>query len=274
MQTIFVWLTGLTDVLLSWIPRSWDLMPLTLISILVGFLVLIVYRTVSSPSLIRKSKDKIKAHILAIRLYKNEWRVILKSVSLSLFWTVRYFALNMIPLLILVPLLAPLFAQLEVRYGISPVEPGALVEIKGSFSHDLDGLEPELIAESWYRPVMAPVYVYARNEAHWRIEILEPGVHRLGIKTSQGRMDKLVRCGDTGHRPALSQKRHRGHILAGLLYPVEPAFEVSEPAYAIQINYPGRHFEVVGLTLHWIWLHLLVVIAVALSQKKRFGIEF
>jgi len=274
MQHAFALLTRILDAVLSWIPRAWDLLPLVLLSIMAGFMVLLVYRFVSSPAKIKDSKNKIKAHILAIRLYKDEWRVILKSFFLSLLATLRYFALNTIPLLILLPLLAPLFAQLEVRYGLSPFQPGALVDIKGTFTASLDTLEPELIPDAWYKLSMDPVYVYAKNEAHWQIEILKPGQFVLGINTSQGKLDKKIRCGDEDKRPALSEKRHSGALFDGLLYPVELPLKAADPAAAIRIHYPGRLFEIAGFGVHWIWLHLLIVIVLVLALKKRFGIEF
>lgn len=274
MQTVFVWLTRVFDTVLDWIPKEWDLLPLVLLSILVGFLVLMVYKYISSPRLIKKSKEKIKAHILAIRLYKDEWRVILKSFVSSLIFTLRYFALNLVPLLILIPLLAPVFAQLEVRYGLAPFRPGDLVEIKATFSENLDVLEPELLPEKWYRATMAPVYVYAHHQAHWQIQVLQPGTFQLELKTTGGRVEKQIRCGDDAIRSALSQKKHRGHILDGLLYPVEMPLEAAAPASAVRINYPGRTFSIFGLSLHWIWLHLLIVVLVVLALKKRFGIEF
>lgn len=274
MQNIFFWLTRVFDLMLDWVPASLDLIPLILISIVTGFLVLVVYKYVSSPRQIKRSKEQIKGHILAIRLYKDEWRVIVKSFFLSLFSTLRYFAFNMIPLLILLPLLAPLFAQLEVRYGLSPFSVGSLAEVKVSFTGDLDGLEPRLVPASWYRQSMSPVFVMAHDQAHWQIEVLEPGSHDLEIETTRGRVMKTLRSGDDKPRAALSQKRHQGGILDGLLYPAETALETGSPALALQLNYPGRILSVAGLGIHWIWIHLLIVVVVVLILKKRFGIEF
>lgn len=274
MQTVFVWLTSVLDVLLGWIPKAWDLLPLILLSLLAGVLVLLVYRYVSSPRRIKESKDKIKAHILSIRLYKDEWRVILKSFVCSLGGTLRYFAFNMVPLLILLPLLAPIFAQLEVRYGLCPFQPGDLVEIKATFQEELDALEPRLQPAEWYQTAMAPVYVYAHRQVHWQIRILQPGEYSLGLETTSGRFEKTIRSRDSGARNALSQKRHQGVFLDSLLYPVERPFRSSDAASAIQVDYPVRLLSIFGLRLHWIWLHLLIVMVVVLALKKRFGIEF
>jgi hypothetical protein len=274
IQTLFTWLTRGADFLLSWIPRSLDLLALVLISILAGLAVLYIYRGISSPASIKKSKDQVKAHILAIRLYKDEWRVIVKSFILSLLATARYFAFNMIPLLILLPLLAPLFAQLEIRYGLDPVSPGRVVEIKAAFEDDLDVLEPVLVAADWYRPAMAPVYVYARQEVHWQIELLKPGHHQLKIQTRRGFVEKTLRSGEIDGRLALSSRRHRGGILDGLLYPAESPLPSAAAAMWVEVVYPGRTFPLAGLDVHWIWVHLLVVLLVVLLFKKRFGIEF
>lgn len=274
MQHCFVRMTRVMDMLLAWIPAAWDLLPLIVISVLTGLLVLLVYRYLSSPAQIKKSKDRVKAHILAIRLYRNEWRVILKSFGLSLGCTLRYFTLNLVPLLVLLPLLAPLFAQLEVRYGLSSFRPGATAEIQATMSGSLEELLPELVPASWYRPVMAPVYVYAHNQAHWRIEMLQPGKHSLEIRTSAGRICKSIHCGDDVARTALSCRRHRGGLLAGLLYPVEEPFGPGDPVLAVRVDYPERKMSVFSLRLHWIWLHLLIVVTVVLALRKRFGIEF
>lgn len=273
-QGFFAWLTRIGDLLLGWIPRGWDLVPLLLISVLAGLVVLYIYRGISSPSQIKRSKDQVKAHILAIRLYKDEWRVIVRSFFFSLVSTARYFAFNMIPLLILLPLLAPLFAQLEARYGLSAVDPGQVVEVKCTFNEGLEALDPVLIQEDWFKPAMSPVFVYALNEAHWQIEITQPGHHVLRIQTSQGTADKSLRSGEEVPRWALSPRRHQGGLLDGLLYPVEKALPADGVFEAIAVHYPGRTFHLAGYHVHWIWVHLLVVLLVVLILKKRFGIEF
>src|SRR5512136_868508 len=71
------------------------------LSILMSFVVLMVYKKISSPKTIKATKEKIKANILAIRIYKDFWKVILSSFFKSMFYTVKYFSLNMVPLLVI-----------------------------------------------------------------------------------------------------------------------------------------------------------------------------
>ena len=54
---------------------------------------LVVYRAVSSPAKVRETKNQIKAHILAIRLYRDFWRTIVSSFFKSLYYTGKYLSL-------------------------------------------------------------------------------------------------------------------------------------------------------------------------------------
>ena len=124
-----------------------------------SFIVLIVYKKISSPETIKITKEKIKANILAIRIYKDFWRVILSSFFKSMFYTAKYFSLNLVPLLVIIPILFPVFVQMDVRYGMRPFRVGEEMIIKAQVSQEPQGLDIKLLESGNIKPKMNPVFI-------------------------------------------------------------------------------------------------------------------
>ena len=70
----------------------WEILFLSILSSLV---VLVAYKLVSSPRMITQTTNQIKSSILAIRLYKDFSSVIITSFLKSLYYTGKYFILNL-----------------------------------------------------------------------------------------------------------------------------------------------------------------------------------
>ncbi len=77
------------------------------ISFLTGLLMLFIYRLASNQAGIRVVKARIKAHLLELRLYKDNMSVTMRAQGRILGANLRYLALNLKPLLVMVSI-APL----------------------------------------------------------------------------------------------------------------------------------------------------------------------
>lgn len=266
------------------------------LSILMSFVVLYFYKWISSPRLVKSAKNKIKADILAIRLYKDLWKVILKSFLKSLFHTVQYFCLNFMPLFIIIPLLFPVFAQMDVRYGKQPFDPGDSFIIKASFSQNPKEMKVELLENQYFKPVMNPVYINAFvqdegdgekkpiREVNWKVKALKPGATTIGIKVNGRVYEKNLVIGGPAsdgaevspvdRQGAMSNKKMKESSWAHFLYPAEPLLPGDGVLQHVYIRYPGTEVSFAGITLYWIFWNLILVVIVVLALKNRFGIEF
>src|SRR5688572_25715196 len=140
-------------------PFEWlgDAVALVLVSGIFGVLALLLFKYISWQRGIKSAKDRIKGHMIAIRLYQDDLRIVGLSVAKVLGRNAQYLGLNFGPI---VPLAFPflvLTAQLVVRYAYDPlpihaaasdVMPGrgTLLEIELAAGHaaDVKGLRVTL----------------------------------------------------------------------------------------------------------------------------------
>lgn len=85
-----------------------------------GVLALLAFKHLSRQKSIARVKDKIKAHLIEIRIWADDPRIVFRAIGKVLWANVRYLALNLLPF---VPLSIPftfVIAQCVVRYGFDP----------------------------------------------------------------------------------------------------------------------------------------------------------
>jgi len=241
------------------------------LSVLMSFVVLYMYKWVSSPKLIKRTKDQVKASILAIRLYKDLWKVIVISFFKSLYYTFKYFALNLVPLLIIIPVLFPVFVQMDIRYGMRPFYVGEEFAVKAKFSGSIEGKDIVLQDNSHFKTSMNPVFIRALNEVNWKLETVNPGISSIKIKVGDRIYEKTLMSGVM--QGAVSNKVMNRSSWSHFVYPAEKLLPGEGEVESISIMYPARDITF-GFTSHWLVFNLILVVVIVLALKKRFGIEF
>ncbi len=244
------------------LPPFWGVFWFSLIT---SALVLLVYRWVSFPAQVRRAKDSIKAHILAIRIYKDHPWVILKSFFAAMGNVLRYFALNLVPLFVLLPLLFFLFVQMEWRYGARPFRAGEVALVKVKSQGDV-----KLLPSSLYREELR-VRVRALEETDFRVKMVGRGKGRLLFQCDDERLDKRLVVETRGDY--VVAKRFSQPSWEMLLYPWEPPMN-SSCAKWISVDYPSQTVAFAGIRAHWLLWYLLLVLVMVLPVHKKFGIEF
>jgi hypothetical protein len=278
-------LTRGCDLLLSPLAKLPPFWGILLLSLLTSLFVLVVYRAVSSPAKVRETKDRIKANILAIRLYRDFWKTIVASFFKSLYYTAKYFALNLGPVLLVLPLLFLLFVQMDIRYGMRPFRPGEEIVVKARFDRDLAGLDAGVRPDPHFRALMNPVYITALREVDWKLRAGEKGSTAIAITVDGATASKNLVIGDElpaqrlgrrslGGPPALSNRRLAASSLANFIYPAEKPLEPGTPLRSVAIEYPARSISFLGIRTHWLVWYLVLTMVIALALKNRFGVEF
>ena len=249
-----------------------DFWGILFLSILSSFVVLIIYKYVSSPKRIKEVKNKIKSNILAIRIYRDFWRVILSSFFKSLFYTLKYFILNFGPVLIIILILGPAFMQMEIRYGMRPLKIGESFVVKAKFSSDINDLNIKLLKNKNFKTLMNPVFIKAKKEVNWKLETLNKGFTEVEIKVNSNIYKKRLIIGDS--KKALSRKKMAKSSIDHLIYPVEPLLAQKGNLEYIYVKYPSKLISFLGFKIHWIIYYLVFVTIIVLALRKRFGVEF
>lgn len=237
--------TSLFDVLFS--ATDWAGSATTLIfwSGVFGVLALLIFKRISWQKGIAASKDKIKAHMIEIRLYQDDLRVASKAILKVLGRNVAYLALNLLPF---VPLSLPfafVVAQCVVRYGFAPVEvraagehvaPGAgtliTIELESAHAELARGLAIE------YPPGVEPIspLVRVHGRAFQEVVARAPGAYTIAVTLPDGTRETKALVAGTAER-RMQGERGKGFFSA-LLWPAEDALDANSPFSRIAFAYP------------------------------------
>jgi hypothetical protein len=274
-------LTKIFDVILYPFGFLGDFWALLFLSILLSLIVLVIFKYVSSPKRIKDTKNKIKSSILAIRLYKDFWKVIAGSFVKSLFYTLKYFMLNIGPVLIIIPILFPIFIQMDVRYGMRPFKANEVFVFKARLDSDLTGMNIRLLDSDHFEPVMNPIFINAYKdeertqpirEVNWKLKCLKPGRSEIRVRINDQMVRKSLEVGEK--TLALSNRKLARSSLDHFIYPVEALIENPGHVHTLSLRYPAKNISVLGLEINWLILHLILVVVIVLALRKRFGVEF
>jgi len=271
-QKFNYFLTRAFDLLLLPLAKLPPFFGILLLSLLTSLFVLVVYRAVSSPKKVKETKNRIKAHILAIRLYRDFWRTIVSSFFKSLYYTGKYFLLNLGPLLLVLPLMFLLFVQMDIRYGMRPFKPGEAVTVKARFNGDIGALDAELQPSPHFKASMNPVYLQALREIDWKLKAGASGATAVAITIDGIQVQKNLIIG--GGLSALSNQKLAASSLGHFIYPAEKLLAPRTTLRSIAVAYPARSIGFLGLHTHWLVYYLALTMIIALALKNRFGVEF
>ncbi|MEI6614485.1 MAG: hypothetical protein WCL37_06280 [Chrysiogenales bacterium] len=251
------------------LPPFWGIL---LLSLLTSLFVLAVYRAVSNPKKVTATKNQIKAHILAIRLYRDFWKVIIVSFFKSLYYTGKYFILNLVPLVLVFPLLFLLFVQMDIRYGMRPFRVDEDIVVKAGFNQDISKLAIELQDDPHFQTRMNPVFINALREVNWKLRANQNSAGAIAINVNGTTVHKNLLIGE--NVPALSNKKMTASSWAHFIYPFEKLLAPAPALKYISLQYPARRIDFLGLHAHWIVYYLVLTMIIALALKNKFGVEF
>ena len=236
--------TAIFDVVLVPLEAISDEFALLFVSGVFGVLALWIFKHISWQKGIKATKDRIKGHLIEIRLYQEDLVVVSKAIGKVLYRNFQYLGLNFGPFVPLAIPFALVAAQMVVRYGFEPapvqhVEVGQLegdgltMEIQGTREaiDDLELVLPEgLTATSPFSriPRQGKAFVEFVAEA--------PGEYEITLKTGGQEIVKSFVAGGESDVRAMQPERVTGAFLA-LLWPAEDTLG-GTGLTRIQFQYP------------------------------------
>lgn len=213
-----------------------------------GVLALLSFKYISPQRAIKAAKDRIKAHLLEIRIYQDDLRLVSRAIGKVLVCNARYLGLNLLPF---VPLAIPftfVLAQFVVRYGFDPVPVHAAearllagqgttisIDLKHDAASQVAGLT--IGYSEGVRPVSPLVRVPSEGRAFQEVVVSRDGEHSIELSFRDGRREtKRIVAGDVEVR-AMQPERGSG-LVAALLWPAEDTFAPDSPVERISFAYP------------------------------------
>jgi uncharacterized membrane protein (DUF106 family) len=242
-----------------------------LLSIVIGLLMVVVFRYTSDQKAIGVAKDRLKAHLLAVRLFQDQLSVVLKSYGRILRETGRYLRLAFRPLLFVVIPLVVLVVQVDRYMGSMPLRVGQafLLTARAADADTLNEMSlqlPEGLSAS------APaVHVPAESEVVWRLVAEKDGYYDVNVQASGQTLSKRVVV--ASGLPRLSSIRMRARFWERIFISGESALPDGSRIQAIAVDYPARTIGFAGFEWNWIWLFFVLSLAAGFVFKSVLGIK-
>ncbi|HDJ24111.1 MAG TPA: hypothetical protein ENF17_09495 [Candidatus Aminicenantes bacterium] len=248
------------------------------ISLLTGLFMLWVFRLTSNQAGIKEVKQQIKAHLLEIRLFKDNMALTLKAQGRILLCNLKYISYSFKPMLVMILPLLLILIQLNFRFAYQPLAPGerTIVKVKVKPGFDLLQMPISLTSSPGIMVETPPLRIEEGGEIDWRIRAVQEGHHLLKIKINNDQeVEKEIFVAARGARKlsTLSPLRPPSNFIPSLLYPLEKPIPSDLPLQDIEVIYPSGNFHFLGLSLHWLIVYFLLAIAFGFGLKRIVGVE-
>ncbi|MFZ3264721.1 MAG: hypothetical protein WA172_12035 [Terriglobales bacterium] len=263
---------------------AWLLSPLAIVvmlSVVVGLLMIVLFGYTSDQKAIGIAKDQLKAHLLAVRLYRDQLQVVMGSYGKILRGTARYLKLAFKPLLYVIIPITLLIVQLDRVLGLTAIHANTpfLLTARLNNPQALDrisiDLPPEITASA------PPVHVAADNEVVWRLVASQDGAYQVKITAGDPSatpdvtpsVTKTVRVSSQLAR--VSPERWRDHFWERVFFSGESALPANGAVESIAVDYPERTIPlgIAGYEMNWIWLFFILSMIAGFIFKELLGIQ-
>jgi hypothetical protein len=230
------------------------------ISILLGVVMLWVFKRVTDEAAIGEAKNRLQAHLLEMRLFDSDPGVVLGAFLQLLRWNLRYFVLSLKPAFILSAPMIFLLTQMEASWGLRPLRVGEATTVTATLA-DFDATSGDatlIVREGGAARVETPGARSKTDSAvSWRVRAVAEGTSELILEVGGERIIKTIEVGYDARRVSPLRSSDFWDVL---LYPVEPSL-ASAPASSVTLEYPERVLMLAGTSMHWIyWLLIFSII--------------
>ncbi len=222
--------TSLFNLLLTPLEAVSKVFALIVVSGVFGVLALVVFKHISSQKGIKAAKDKIKGHMIEIRLYQDDLALVGKAIVKVLLRNLQYVALNFGPF---IPLMIPfglVAAQMVVRYGYKPVpvteQPAALLAGEGitlkielDAAHKREASDLKVSLPEGVQALSPLVRVPAEGLAYQELVATADGAYDLSIEAGGEKVVKTLYAGN--ETPRYFQPERTASPLMAILWPAE-----------------------------------------------------
>jgi hypothetical protein len=277
MTQLIVWLNTAANrcaaVLLApvaWVP-GW--VSATVVAVVTGVLMLFVFKYTSHQSAIKRTRNQIKANLLALSLFKDNVWVGLRAQGRILASAGRLMLLALVPMFVMTLPMVLLLGQLALWYQARPLKVGEAAVVTVQLRKGATGAceKVQLLTDGVAESTIGPVRVRAKDMVCWNVKATEAGVHELAFSVDDEFFTKQLAVGN-GFLPT-SLERPAWSLSDVLLHPREAPFEADSLVQSIEVAYPERDSWTAG-TDTWLvyWFAMSLVAAFAAKPFLKVNI--
>jgi len=225
-----------------------------IISFLTALLMLFVFRFTSNQEGIRQVKNKIKAHLLELRLFKDSLSLSFRAQGNILRYNLKYISYSAKPLLVMIIPLILILIQLNLWFGYEALTPGQETILKVILEEGHSPLDISLSLEpsSGFDIQTPPLRIEEEMEISWRLQAREKGVHELNLIVNNQRLTKKV---SVAQKPLskISPLKVRRNFVNEFINPGEAPLSGDLPIKTIEVKYPAKDINLLGWNIPWLW---------------------
>jgi uncharacterized membrane protein (DUF106 family) len=206
----------------------------TVISAVMGVILLVLWKYTSNQDAIGRVKDDIKASLLAMRLFKDG----------LLFHAIR-------PLLVVIVPICLIMAQMALWYQARPLLPGEEALVIMQLNGNIDSAWPDVSIASMPTAdvTIDQTRAFSNRQIYWRIKARENGLNNIVFQVDGQQVEKELAIGEGFMRVSLQRPGwHWGDIFEN---PSEEPFGPDSIVQSISVEYPNRLSRTSG-TNWWI----------------------
>jgi uncharacterized membrane protein (DUF106 family) len=241
------------------------------ISIVIGLLMVVVFRYTSDQKAIGRAKDRLKAHLLAVRLFQDQLPVVMRAYGRILRGTGSYLRLAFTPFLIAILPITFLIVQLDRYFGWMPLRPAQTFLLEARVEDPADENEVELQLPPELASSAPAVHIPKDKEIVWRLVAQREGQYDIHIVAAGQTLSKHVVVSPGLAR--ISAVRLRGKVWERMFTSGEPALAENSPIQSIAITYPPRVINFAWMEWNWIALFFVVSLIAGFIFKSVLGIQ-
>jgi hypothetical protein len=244
------------------------------VSFLTGLLMLFVFKWTSNQKGIQQVKNKIKAHLLELRLYKDSLSLSLRAQGNILRCNLKYIGFSTKPMLVMILPLILIIIQLNFWFGYESLTPNqsALLKIKLKDNQNPLDFPIDIQTSPGLEIESLPLRIEEASEINWRFSAKEEGLQQIAFVIKGETVTKKV---SVAQRPLskVSPMKPGKSFLKQVMYPTEAPIKGHLPIKAIEIQYLTKGMSFLGWRIHWLIAYFVLSIIFGFSFKGVFKVE-
>jgi hypothetical protein len=266
-------LTSLFSLALAPLSALSPVWSVVVVSLIAGVVLAFVYGKISNQRALKRVKRGIAAGIFESVLFRHDLKTSLTAQASMLWGGVRYFALAIPPILVLLVPSLVILAQLNLRFGSRALAPGESTVVTVEVA-DEDSLFEAELAPSEGLLITPPLRDLENKQISWRVNTplqAQSPSPTLNFLVAGARASYPL---SVGTQPATLATELHTTALWQFLYPggTVPG-ALRKHVQAISVTYPEQNLSLAGIETNWLVLFVCLSLVSGLVASKVIGIE-
>ncbi len=241
------------------------------VALVTGLLMLIIFRKTSNQHIIKQVKDRIKAHLLELRLYKDDLALSYVAMKGVLQANAKYLLQAIRPMLALMVPTILILIQLAIRYEHRPLQIGesAIISLNLASASAINNVKAGF--PDGIRAETPPLRIGQKNQIDWRIKATTEGHWQIDFRIGDEVVTKELIVGEK--LEPLSPRRAGGSFVDSFLNPVETSLSSASAVKEISLQYPDRSLSFLGQDMNWLFIYFGFSLVTGFALKGFLGVE-